>query len=75
MPLAFGWLFQRQKDINHRVFVTSQEKCLKQRGRKYRFEIYKRINSICNKEQLYEEWKEWMNVLINMKGNKRVFSN
>ena len=36
--------------------------------------IYKLINSIWNKEQLYEKWKNSVNVLINKKYNNRFCS-
>jgi len=42
---------------------------IKAGGRTIRFEIQKFIISICNKEELPEEWKESITVPINKKGN------
>jgi len=41
-------------------------RCLKVKagGRTIRFEIHKLINSICNEEELTEEWKELIIVPI-----------
>jgi len=44
-------------------------------GRTIRSEIHKLINSIWNKEELSEEWKESIIVLIYKKGDKTDCSN
>jgi hypothetical protein len=44
-------------------------------GRTIRSEIYKFINSIWNKEELPEQWKESIVVPVYMKGDKTDCSN
>jgi hypothetical protein len=48
---------------------------IKAGGRKIRSEIHKLINSVLNKEELPEEWKESIIVPIYKKGDKTIFSN
>ena len=48
---------------------------IKARGRKIRSEIHKLINSIWDKKELPEEWKESIIVPIYKKGDKTVCSN
>jgi len=43
--------------------------------REIRYEIHKLINSVCNNEELPEEWKELIGVPIYRKGYKTYFSN
>ena len=45
---------------------------IKAGGRTLRYEIHKLINSILNKEEFPEEWKEWIIVPICKKGNKQT---
>ena len=48
---------------------------IKARGRRIRFEIHKLINSIWNKKEMPEEWKESVIVPIYKKGDKTGCSN
>jgi len=48
---------------------------IKAGGKTIRFEIHKLINSILNKEEFPEEWKEWIIVPIYEKGDKTDCSN
>ena len=48
---------------------------IKAGGRKIRYEIHKLINSISNKEELPEEWKELIIVPVDTKGDKTDCSN
>ena len=48
---------------------------IKAGGRKIRSEVHKHINSIWNKEELLEEWKESIIVPIYKKGDKTECSN
>jgi len=47
-----------------------QSELIKARGRKIRCEIYKHIISICNKEELPEQWKQPNILPIYRKGDK-----
>ena len=47
---------------------------IKEGGWTIRSEIHELINSIWNKEELSEEWKEWIIVPTYNKGDKRVCS-
>jgi hypothetical protein len=48
---------------------------IKAGGRKIRSEVHKHIISIWNKEELLEEWKESIIVLVSKKGDKTECSN
>ena len=52
-----------------------QAELIKAGGRTIRYEIRKLINSVWNKEELPEEWKESIILPIYNKGDKTDFSN
>ena len=56
------------KDTNHQVLIRFPQNLLKQGGGNIGSEIHKLINSIWNKEELPEEWKESIIVPIYKKG-------
>jgi hypothetical protein len=45
-------------NTNHQVLIKSQQNWLKQGGRTICSEVHKLMNSVYNKEELPEEWKE-----------------
>jgi hypothetical protein len=65
-PSAFGAEMATEKLKKHKSPGTDQipRKPIKARGRTYRSDIHKLINSIWNKEELPEQWKESMIVPI-----------
>jgi len=65
---------KRKKDTNHNVLIKFQQNRLKQEA-VLRSEIHKLINSIWNKEELPEEWKESITAPIYKKGDKTDCSN
>jgi hypothetical protein len=61
-----------EKIKRHKSPCNSQisSESIKARGRTFRSEIHKLVNSIWNKEELPEEWKELIIVPISEKGEK-----
>jgi hypothetical protein len=59
-PSAFEieMTIEKLKRHNHQLLKKSQQKWLRQGGRTIRSEIHTLINSIWNKDELSEEWKE-----------------
>jgi hypothetical protein len=76
-PNAFEFEMAIEKQKRHKSPGTDQfaADLIKAGGRTIRFEIHKFLNSICNKEELPEEWKESVIVPIYKKGDKTDFSN
>ena len=76
-PSAFEVDLAIEKLKSHRSPGIDQipAELIKPRGIKIRCEIHKLINSIWNKEELPEEWKESIIVPIYKKGNKTDCSN
>ena len=75
--MRLRWLLKRkkrEKDTNHNVLIKFQQNRLKQEA-VLRSEIHKLINSIWNKEELPEEWKESITAPIYKKGDKTDCSN
>ena len=61
--------------MDHQVLTKCQQDSLKQGGRTICSEIHKLINSIWNKKELPEGWKESIIVLIYKKGDRTDCSN
>jgi len=74
VPLNLRWLL---KKLRHKLPSTDQipAELIKAEGRAIRSEIHKLINSVWNKEELPEEWKESIIVPVYKKGDKRDCSN
>jgi hypothetical protein len=64
-----------REDANHQILIRCQQNLLKQGIEQFALEIHKLINSIWNKEELPEEWKESIIVPICQKGDKTGYSN
>jgi len=76
-PSAFELGMATEKLKRHTLPGIDQipAELIKARGSTIRSEIHKLINSIWNKEELLEEWKESIIVPIYKKGDKRDCSN
>jgi len=76
-PSAFEAEMAIVKQRRHKSPGTDQfpADLIKAGGRTIHFEIHKFLNSIWNKEELPEEWKESIILPIYKKGDKTVFSN
>jgi hypothetical protein len=76
-PSAFELEMALEKLKRHRLPGIDQilAELIKAGGRTIRSEIHKLINSIWNKKELFEEWKESIIVPINKKCDKRDCSN
>ena len=72
MPLRLSWKLKRHKSPG-----TDQipAELIKAGGKTVHFEIHKCINSIWNKVELPEQWKELNHCTIYKKGNKTDCSN
>jgi hypothetical protein len=75
-PSAFEFELAIEKLRSHILPDIDQipAKPIKVGGRKMHYEIHKLIISIWNKEELPEEWKEWIIVPIYKSGDKTDFS-
>jgi len=69
------WLLKSWRSHKSPVIDQIPAKLIKSGGKTIRSEIHKRINSIWNKEELSEEWKELIIVPIHKKGDKTNCSN
>jgi len=76
-PSTFEFEIDVEKLQRHESPGTDQipTELIKAGGRKIRNEIHKLINSVWNKEELPEEWKESIIVYIYKKGDKTDCSN
>jgi hypothetical protein len=76
-PSAFDFDMATEKLKRHKSPGIDQipAELIKAGGRSIRSEIHKLINSIWNKEELPEQWKESITVPIYKKGDKTHWSN
>ena len=79
MPEPSAFVVERvtEKLSGHKSLATDQipAELIKAEGRTARSEIYKFINSIWNKEELPEQWKESITVPIYKKGDRTECNN
>ena len=74
-PSAFGLAIEKLKSHKSPSIDKIAAELIKARGRTIRYDIYKLIISIWNKEELPEEWKESIVVPVYRKGDKTDCSN
>ena len=65
----FETVIENLKDRNHQVLIKKQQNS-SQRGEEKYAQIHKLINSVQNKQDLPEEWKEWIILPFYKKGSK-----
>jgi len=73
--IQFEMSIKKLKDTNHKISIKSQLNLLKQGVEQSDLRSMELINSIWNKEELPEEWKESIPVPICKKGDKTDCSN